>query len=129
MRDSTVEHLVQLQIFWSQVRPNPAWPFRKTNSAIGTWNNNEYGVSLASRLPPMSQHAVEAALGKLICDEAFRREFYDDAEVAALRHGFQLTAIEIGSLRRIRISSIESLARHVNDRVKRAEAPKPQRRA
>lgn len=76
----------------------------------------------------VSQHALEAVLGKLICDEAFRREFYNDAEQATLRCGLRLTLIELSSLRKIRLSSIESLARHMDDRIRRAEEPEPRRR-
>ena len=75
----------------------------------------------------MSQQALETALGKLICDEAFRRKFYEDAEGAVRRCGLLLTPIELSSLRGIRLSNIESLARHVDDRIRRAEEPQPRR--
>ena len=69
---------------------------------------------------PMSQGAFEAALGKVICDDAFRREFYEDAERAVARSGFQLTPDELSSLRNITLKSIERFVRHVDDRVRRA---------
>lgn len=69
----------------------------------------------------MSQRAFEAALGRVICDDAFRREFYDDAEAAVIRAGFHLTVDEFSSLRKITLRAIEAFVRHVDDRVRRAE--------
>jgi hypothetical protein len=83
----------------------------------------------------MSQRALEAALGKLICDDGFRREFYEDAEGAVARAGFLLTPVELSSLYKIDIEAIETFVSHVDDRVRRAEAdskgrrPKPLRHA
>ncbi len=45
-------------------------------------------VQTLSEQNAMSQHAVEGAIGKLICDEGFRREFYQDAKAAVVRAGF-----------------------------------------
>jgi len=71
----------------------------------------------------MSQRALEAALGKLICDDAFREEFFVDAERAAIRAGFSLTPVELGSLRKIEPRAIEAFVSHVDDRVRRAGEP------
>lgn len=71
----------------------------------------------------MSQGALEAALGKLICDDAFRHEFFVDAERAMVRAGFHLTSIELGSLRKIAPNAIEDFVDHVDDRVRRAGEP------
>lgn len=71
----------------------------------------------------MSQRAVEAALGKLICDEAFRREFLTDPEGAVVRAGFQLTQIELNSVSKIDAAAIEVLAFQIDDRIRRAEEP------
>ena len=68
----------------------------------------------------MSQRALETALGRLICDEAFRKEFYKDAEGTALRAGFQLTPIELICLHNIELGAIEAFVSHVDDRVRRA---------
>jgi hypothetical protein len=76
----------------------------------------------------VSQQALETALGKLICDDAFRREFFRDAEKAALHVGLRLTPVELTSLRKINAASIESLARVVDDRIRKAEEPAPRRR-
>jgi len=71
----------------------------------------------------MSQGALEAALGKLICDDAFREAFYGDAENATMRAGFHLTSVELGSLRKIAPHVIEKFVSHVDDRVRRAGEP------
>ena len=71
----------------------------------------------------MSQRAFEAALGKLICDDAFRREFCEDPEETATRAGFKLTPVELSSLRRVDLDAIEAFVIHVDDRVRRAEEP------
>ncbi len=67
----------------------------------------------------MSQGAFEAALGKVICDDAFRREFYEDAERAVARSSFQLTPEELSSLRKITLKAVERFVRNVDDRVRR----------
>ncbi len=83
----------------------------------------------------MSQRALEAALGRLICDDGFRREFYEDAEGAVARAGFLLTPVELSSLFRIDMEAIEVFVANVDDRVRRAEEtsrrrrPKPARHA
>ncbi|HXQ20188.1 MAG TPA: Os1348 family NHLP clan protein [Candidatus Acidoferrales bacterium] len=71
----------------------------------------------------MSQRAFEAALGKLICDDAFRKEFCEDPEGTMTRAGFQLTSVELSSLRRMDMEAIEALVGQVDDRVRRAEEP------
>ncbi|HVN87197.1 MAG TPA: Os1348 family NHLP clan protein [Candidatus Binatia bacterium] len=76
----------------------------------------------------MSQRALEAALGKLICDDGFRREFYDDAEGAVARAGFLLTPVELSSLYKIDLEAIEAFVPHVDDRVRRAEENHGRRR-
>ena len=76
----------------------------------------------------MSQRALEAALGKLICDDGFRREFYEDAEGAVARAGFLLTPVELASLYKIDLETIEAFVPHVDDRVRRAEEDQRRRR-
>ncbi len=68
----------------------------------------------------MSQRAVEAALGKLICDGTFRSEFHIDAEGAAAQAGFDLSPVELASLHKIDIEALEGFATCVDDRVQRA---------
>jgi hypothetical protein len=69
----------------------------------------------------MSQGAVEATLGRLLCDDAFRQEFFEDAETATARAGLRLTAVELGSLQRIGRRAIEQFVGHLDDRVRRVE--------
>jgi hypothetical protein len=71
----------------------------------------------------MSQRAFEAALGKLICDDAFRREFFEDPDGATARAGFKLTPVELSSLRETDTEALEAFVAHVDDRVRRAEEP------
>lgn len=70
----------------------------------------------------MSQKALEAALGRLLCDDAFRRAFSEDSEVASLHVGLQLTPLELRSLRRIR-AEVERFAPHLDDCIRRVEEP------
>ena len=69
----------------------------------------------------MTQRAFEAALGKLICDDGFRREFGEDGERAAAREGFVLSPTELTSLYKIGPHALENFARVVDDRVRRAD--------
>jgi len=71
----------------------------------------------------MSQRAFEAALGRLVCDDAFRREFYSDPEGAVVRGGFKLTSIELNSLYKTSSKAVEAFVSHVDDRVRRAAEP------
>jgi|MudIll2142460700_1097286.scaffolds.fasta_scaffold66711_1 hypothetical protein len=71
----------------------------------------------------MSQRALEAALGRLICDDSFRREFWEDSEAASIRAGFQLTPLELRSLRKIQTEAIEQFTPHVDDCIRRVEEP------
>ncbi len=74
----------------------------------------------------MTQRAVEAALGKLICDGAFRFEFHKNAEGAAVQAGFDLTPVELASLHKIDLKSLEAFAARVDDRVQRVADFVPQ---
>lgn len=76
----------------------------------------------------MSQRAFEAALGRLVCDDAFRKAFYEADDSAVLRAGFDLTCVELSSLHAIKVEAIEAFASHVDDRVRRAEEPSPPHR-
>jgi hypothetical protein len=69
----------------------------------------------------VSQRATETALGKLVCDEDFRREFYEDSDAAVVRSGLYLTEIELASLRNVSRSAIERLAAKLDDRIRRAD--------
>lgn len=71
----------------------------------------------------MSQRVFEAALGRLICDDAFRREFFEDPEGTMIREGLQLTGVEFGSLCKTSLEAVEAFVAHVDDRVRRAGEP------
>jgi len=77
----------------------------------------------------MSQCALEAALGKLVCDSSFRFTFHRDPEEAVARAGFELTPVELGSLHKIEIEAIEAFATHVDDRVQLAIESRPRPRS
>ena len=68
----------------------------------------------------MSQNATEATLGRLLCDDEFRREFFRDTRTAVRRSGIDLTDVELRSLSGIRRRSIEKLASGLDDRIRRA---------
>jgi len=68
----------------------------------------------------MSQNATEATLGRLLCDDEFRREFFRDTQAAVRRSGIDLTDVELRSLIGIRRRSIEKLASGLDDRIRRA---------
>jgi hypothetical protein len=71
----------------------------------------------------MSQRALETALGKLICDDAFRRQFYQDARGTVLRAGFRLTPVEFSCLHDLDLEALEAFVSRVDERVRRAEEP------
>ena len=73
----------------------------------------------------MSQKALEAALGKLVCDTSFRLAFDRCPEDAVAREGFELNPVELGSLHRIDLEALEAFAVHVDDRVRHAVEPRP----
>jgi hypothetical protein len=83
--------------------------------------NSAHGERRARSEDPMTQRALEAALGKLICDDAFRREFAEDAEGTIGREGFVLSPTELTSLYKIGRQALEDFARLVDDRVRRAD--------
>jgi len=76
----------------------------------------------------MSQRALEAALGKLVCDSSFRLAFHRRPEEAVARAGFELTPVELGSLHKIEIEALETFAAHLDDRVQVAAESRPRAR-
>jgi len=68
---------------------------------------------------------MEQALGRLICDDAFRDEFYARPEGALQKLGFQLSRVELTSLRNVDRDLVELLARRLDDRVRRATSTMP----
>jgi hypothetical protein len=123
-----LEHLSQQALIYSMVHNRMGRRGARGIENSGIFKEPAIGRVFAQSMIDVSQQALETALGKLICDDAFRREFFRDAEKAALRVGLRLTPIELTSLRKINAASIESLARVVDDRIRKAEEPAPRRR-
>jgi len=123
-----LEHFSQPTLFYSIVHAKSGWAPSGRASNLSRSKGGRGGRIFALPSRNVSQHALETALGRLICDDTFRREFFRDAEGAALRVGLKLTPIELTSLRKINLATIESLARMVDDRIRRAEEPEPRRR-
>jgi hypothetical protein len=69
----------------------------------------------------VSQKATEAALGRLICDDGFRREFYRDAVAAMARFGLYLTEVELESLLQLSRHAVDRIAGCLDDRIRRAD--------
>jgi len=69
----------------------------------------------------MSQQATESVLGRLICDDEFRRAFYQDPTAALARFGLSVTDIELDSLRLVSRATVEGFACSVDDRIRRAD--------
>ena len=73
----------------------------------------------------MSQISIEQVLGRLICDDAFRNDFYGAPERALRQLGLQLTRIELAALRTVERDVIELLAQRLDDRIRRAPLASP----
>jgi hypothetical protein len=73
----------------------------------------------------MSQKALEAALGKLVCDTSFRWAFHRCPEEAVAREGFELTPVELGSLYKIELEALDAFAANIDDRVRHAAESRP----
>ncbi|GEM_PF-885595 len=70
----------------------------------------------------MSQRAVEAALGRLICDDDFRCEFFEDPQRAVGNRGMVLTDVERASLADVSRVTIQRLAELLDERIRRASS-------
>ncbi len=70
----------------------------------------------------MSQRDVERALGRLLTDPAFRRDFFDDPGGACLLLGLQLAPSEIEALLRAPRPALANLADRLDDRICRFHA-------
>lgn len=73
----------------------------------------------------MSQRDVEWALGRLVTDEEFRREFYLDPPRACVALGIRLTEEEIQSLVATPRSVLADLASRLDDRICRVDGSRP----
>jgi len=74
----------------------------------------------------MSQQAFEAALGRLICDEGFRAQFYSEPEGTLIQGGLVLSAVELTSLHKIDSRAVERFEKQIDDRVRRALLAPPE---
>jgi hypothetical protein len=81
----------------------------------------------------MSQRDVERALGRLVTDEGFREEFFEDTESAVLHAGLDLSPEELDALTRTPRTAVAALGVRIDGRICRLHiaallAPKEQRR-
>lgn len=72
----------------------------------------------------MSQRDVERALGRLVTDEEFRREFYDDPPRACIELGIRLTEEEMQALVATPRSALVVLGGLLDDRICRLHLPR-----
>ncbi len=73
----------------------------------------------------MSQRDVERALGRLVTDQGFRLDFFEDPTKACLLLGLQLTSEELEALLRTSHSALAKLGDRLDDRICRLHAPRP----
>lgn len=76
----------------------------------------------------MSQTTVERVLGRLLTDEAFRRNFADDGEAALLeivRNGCKLNECEFRALLSVEPEELERFAAHLDPCIQKAELSGP----
>ena len=71
----------------------------------------------------MSQRSVERALGKLITDEMFRREFFTDPARATRAAGLDLLPDELSALTRVPRKMLMALETKLEDRICRLAIP------
>ncbi len=65
----------------------------------------------------MSQRSVERALGKLVTDETFRREFFRDPDRTSLEAGLDLLPEEMDALRRVPRAMLDRLGACLDGRI------------
>ena len=73
----------------------------------------------------MSQRSVERALGKLITDEMFRREFFTDPARATRAAGLDLLPDELSALARVPRRMLTAFEAELEDRICRLAIPEP----
>jgi hypothetical protein len=71
----------------------------------------------------MSQRSVERAVGKLVTDEKFRRDFLEDAERASRRADLDLSPEELDALRRVPLRTLAELGAQLDGRICRVHIP------
>ncbi len=66
------------------------------------------------------QQAVEAVLGRMLTDDAFRQKFLAEPENTCVEYGFDLTEAEIAPLLRFDGHAVGALAKRLDPRIVRA---------
>jgi hypothetical protein len=75
----------------------------------------------------MSQRDVERTLGRLLTDEGFQEDFFQDPARACLLLGIELTPYEIEALLRIPRSAFAVLGTRLDDRICRLHIQRSER--
>lgn len=65
----------------------------------------------------MSQRGVERTLGRLVTDQGFRQDFFEDPAAASLRIGADLTREEIDALLRVPLAALSEFSVRLDDRI------------
>ncbi|MGH7348470.1 MAG: Os1348 family NHLP clan protein [Candidatus Rokuibacteriota bacterium] len=73
----------------------------------------------------MSQRSVERALGKMVTDEAFRRDFTRDPARSSIEAGLDLLPEEVDALLRVPHDMLERLASCLDGRICRLSLSDP----
>jgi len=76
-----------------------------------------------------SHSTVEALLGRMLTDAAFRRGFFTEPANACEDNGYQLTVLQLAAVQRLDVRMIERLARRLDQRIVRAVLPAPRTRS
>lgn len=71
----------------------------------------------------MTQRAVEQAIGRLVTDERFRRQFTRDPGAACAAAGLELAPYELAALTVLPLPPLERLVAVVDDRIRRLALP------
>ena len=71
----------------------------------------------------MSQCAVEQVLGKLLTNEEFRHQFFEDPHRACFLFGLKLTPVELEAVMRIPRTPLAALSGSLDDRIRRLCMP------
>lgn len=75
------------------------------------------------------QDVIEALLGRMLTDGAFRQQFFVEPESACAEYGFDVTAAEVAPLLRFDSRAISDFAKRLDPRIVRAALGAPLRRA
>jgi hypothetical protein len=93
-------------------------------SSESTRTHGEAELLQHGREDSMSQRDVERALGRLLTDEGFQRDFFRDPARACLPVGLQLAPEEVEALLRVPRPALTDLAGRLDDRICRLHVDK-----